>query len=120
MNTTTANFEETPTGLEDVIRSVRALARTTRNLTEGAGHVVERELAMAITISEQLRDNLLTKEVLERARAEKLPAKLRQDTHRMVDLFADVTAVAFTTAVRFVENFVDERRPPVGRATSSA
>ncbi|MDO8706681.1 MAG: hypothetical protein Q7J84_17225 [Sulfuricaulis sp.] len=120
MNTTTAGFEETPTGLEDVIRSVRALARTTRSLTEEAGHVAERELAMAITISEQLRDNVLNKEGLERARAEKLPAKLRQDAHRMVDLFADVAAVAFATTVRFVENFTDERRPPVGRKTSSA
>ena len=46
-------------GLEDVVRSVRSLAQSTRTLGARAGSVAERELAMAINISAQLRDEVL-------------------------------------------------------------
>lgn len=116
----TAVFEENRTGLEDVVRSVRALARSTRTIAEATGHVAERELAMAISISEQLRDSVMSAQTLERARKEELPAKLRQDAHRVVDLFADLGAVAFVTGVRFVEAFVDEPRKPITTFPTSA
>ncbi|MCC6534093.1 MAG: hypothetical protein IT531_16210 [Burkholderiales bacterium] len=105
------SVQEQPTGLEDVVRSVRALARSSRNVAESAVAVAERELAMAISISERLRDSVVTAQTLEEARKQPLPARLRQDAHRALDVMADATAVAQLALLRFVEGFVDERRP---------
>ena len=111
--TNSAVFTEQPTGLEDVIRSVRALARTTRHLGEAAADVMERELAMAITISERIRDQVISAEALKQAREEPLPSRLRHDAHRVVDLLADAASVLYVNTIRFVEGFTDERRPPI-------
>jgi len=110
-STTNPVATQKPTGLEDVVRSVRALARTTRNLGELSAEVVERELAMAINISEQLRSDVISAQTLEEARKQSLPSKLRKDVHDTVDLVADVGSVLFLIATRFVENFVDQARP---------
>ncbi|WP_225031054.1 hypothetical protein [Paraburkholderia sp. XV] len=104
---------EKPTGLEDVVRSVRTLARDARHLGESAALVLERELAMAVSISEKLRDSTISAEALKRGRDEPLPGALRRDMHRAVDLVADVGSVAYTTLVRMIEGFVDEPRPPL-------
>lgn len=109
--------QEKPTGLEDVVRSVRALARSTRGVTESAVAVAERELAMAIAISEQLRDRIISAKALEEARQQNLSSRFRQDAHRALDLMADAVAVAQLTAIRFFENLVDERRPPLEAPT---
>ena len=111
MNTSDVKLVEDPTGLEDVVRSVRGLARMTRGLAESAGGVAERELAMAITISERLRDSVVSTDTLRRARGEELPARLRQDAHRALDLFADAATVAYRTGIDFLEALTDERRP---------
>lgn len=111
MATTESKLAESPTGLEDVVRSVRALARMTRDLSESAASVAERELAMAIGISERLRDGIVSADALRRARAEELPARLRADAHRVLDLFADAGAVAYRFGIDFVEGLTDERRP---------
>ena len=46
-------------------------------------------------------------------RKEPLMARLREDTHRAVDLFADATSVAYVSGLRFLETFADERRPQI-------
>ena len=121
MDTTIQAMEpEIPTGLEDVIRSVRNLARTTRNLGESTAKVAERELAMAIKISASLRDQMVSAEMLAAARKEELPGRLRSDAHQAVDLIADAGAVAFLVVTRFVEGFVDQRRPPITAAQPPA
>lgn len=102
-----------PTGLEDVTRAVRGLLRTTRNLGESTFDVAERELAMAIQVSAQIRDSTLSDEALERARNEGLSARLRQDAHQAVDIAADLGSVLYTSALDFLERFADERRPPL-------
>lgn len=104
---------EDRTGLEDVIRSLRRLTRESRNLAVTGTEVMERELAMAITISEQIRNGVLSEEALKEVRTEGLPAQLRKDAHRIVDLVADVLAVGSLSAVRFAEHFADEPRPPL-------
>jgi hypothetical protein len=112
--TTTINSTTNPavnaSGLEDVVRSARAIARTARNLGEDSANLVEREMAMAIKISNQLLDDVISKESLEEARHQPLAAKLRQDAHDTVSLMADVGSVLFLTATRFLENFADEPR----------
>jgi hypothetical protein len=104
---------ERPTGLEDVTRSLRGLLRSGRRLTENTFDVAERELAMAISISEQMRDGIVTEKALRRAREEGVSGRLRQDAHRTVDLLADAGAIAFVTFMDFLEGFADTRRPPL-------
>lgn len=98
-------------GLEDVTRSLRVLTRSSRDLVIDGGEVLERELAMAISLSERLRDESLSPEVLKRARSGRLNRQFRDDAHRVVDLVADVGGVAAVQAVRFVEQFADQPRP---------
>lgn len=100
-------------GLEDVIRAVRDLARRTRGLAEDAAGVVERELAMALTAAEQMRDAVTSPKALEEARAMPVLARLRSDGHRTVDLGMDFVATAYVFSVRFVEGFLDTPRPAV-------
>ena len=122
MSTPDTALRDNAAGLEDVVRSVRELARMSRGLAESTANVAERELAMAIDISEKLRDSIVSAEALRRARAEDLPARLRQDAHRALDLVADVGAIAYTSAISFVESFVDRPRPklPAPAAASQA
>lgn len=101
----------TAAGLEDVTRSLRVLTRNGRELVVDGGAVLERELAMAITISERLRDDSFSAEALERARKGRLNSTLRADAHRLVDLVADVGGVAAQSAVRFAEQLADAPRP---------
>jgi hypothetical protein len=107
---------EPATGLEDVVRSVRALARSTRTLAERSGSVLERELAMAITLAERIRNDVVSPQMLEEARKSELPAQFRQDAHRAVDLAFDVGAVLYVSTIKFVEGLVDERRPALAPA----
>lgn len=98
------------TGLEDVVQSVRALARATRAVGLDAGQVLERELAMAITISERLRDSTISREALEKSRQQPLAAALRRDAHRALDLVADAAGVAVVSSFDLLGGFIDERR----------
>ena len=104
---------EQPTGLEDVTRSVRAVLRATRSVGEASADVLERELAMAISISEQIRDKVVSEKMLKEARSEGLPARLRSDAHRALDLAADSGAIVYNSMLTFLEKFADERREPI-------
>jgi hypothetical protein len=103
-------FQERATGLEDVTRSVRALARTARHLGEATADVAERELAMAISISEQIRDGIFSDEALKKSRGTGVMVNLRQDAHRALDLVADVGTIAVNSALDFLERFTDQPR----------
>lgn len=110
---------EDPSGVEDVTRSVRALARRSRELGESLADVAERELAMAIRVSARLRDETISDEKLEQARTSRLGSKLRQDAHDFVDVVADVGSVLAITALDFFESFTDERRPALEKGTAA-
>jgi hypothetical protein len=98
-------------GLEDVLRAARQLARETRGLAESTAGVLERELAMALTVAESLRDKLVSPEALKQSRAHPLMARLRTDAHRAVELGMDALATSYVFSVDLVENFVDRPRP---------
>ena len=108
--------KQTPTepqdaaGLEDVLRSVRTLTGSARDLGESAVGVAERELGMAVQISSRLRDEVIATETLEKARSEDLPARFRRDAHQVADLVADAGAMAFLVVQRFVDGFINEKR----------
>ena len=107
-------------GLEDVVRSVRVLARQARELVEQAGDVAERELAMVLTVTEDVRDRVMSKEALEKARQQTLIKALRQDAHRAVDLAFDATATAYVVGVDLVEKILDRRRTAAAVPDASA
>jgi hypothetical protein len=107
------------TGLEDVIRAVRDLARRSRGLAEDVAGVAERELAMVLTAAEQMRDGVTSPEALAEARKQPLLAKLRSDAHRAVDLGMDFVATGYVFGVQLVEGFVDNPRPPVAAGATT-
>jgi hypothetical protein len=104
-------------GLEDVVRSVRVLAKQARLLVEQAGGVAERELAMMLTVAEDSRNRLLSAETLEKNRAHPLFKQLRSDAHRAVDLGFDTIVTVYAFAVETVETFLDQPREAVQSAT---
>ena len=106
-------------GLEDVLRSARQLARESRGLAESTAGVLERELAMALTVAESLRDKLVSPAALEQSRAHPLMARLRTDAHRAVELGMDALATSYVFGVDLVENFVDRPRPEIEIARGS-
>lgn len=115
--TTTETTRNQASGLEDVTRAVRTLARSSRDLLTDAGGVLERELAMAVAVSERLRNEAVSEELLRDARSVRVQAGLRDSAHRVVDLVADAVGVATVTAVRFGEGMVDQPRPELPAAS---
>ena len=101
-------------GLEDIMLSVRNLARQARGLSEGVAGLAERELAMALSVAEQLRDKVIAREALEEARSVELMARLREDAHRAVDLAMDAASTAYVFGTQFFETFVDQPRKRAG------
>jgi hypothetical protein len=107
-------------GVEDVTRTVRQVTRTGRDLVTDIGEVLERELAMAVSISERLRDEAVSERMLAEARSLRVHAGVRDSAHRMVDLLADAVGVALLTAARFGERLADEPRPTLSREHAEA
>ena len=97
-------------GLDDVLAAVRKLARQTRNLAEDSVGVLERELAMALTVAESLRDKVVSAKALEQARAHPLLARVRSDAHRAVDLGMDALSTTYVFGVELVETAIDRPR----------
>lgn len=108
--------EQTRATVEELSRSLRALVHTGRAVADSSTNVVERELAMVIRISEALRDDIFSKELLEKARQEPIPARFREDLHRAADLIVDLGAIAQLTITSFVESFADALTGTPGRA----
>jgi hypothetical protein len=106
-------------GLADVVRSVGVLAKHARELVEQTGGVIERELAMVLTTTEDVRDRVMSKEALEKARQQTLLNSLRQDAHRAVNLAFDAAATVYVFGVDIVERVLD-RPPAAGTASVQA
>lgn len=100
----------TTTRPDTVSDSLKVLARNSRDLLTDVGGVLERELAMAVSLSERLRDESVSAELLAEARAGKLQAGFRDSSHRVVDLVADAVGVAAVSAVRFGDQLIDAPR----------
>ncbi len=90
--------------------AVRNLARQSRGLAEDTAGVLERELAMALTVAESLRDKVVSANALEEARAHPLLSRVRSDAHRAVDLGMDALSTGYVFGVELVENVVDRPR----------
>jgi hypothetical protein len=111
-----AKIDEPPdarTGVEDLTRTARQVVRSGRDLITDVGEVLERELAMAVSISGQLRDQAVSQEMLSEARSLRVQSSVRDSAHHIVDLIADAVGVATLTIARFGERLADEPRPPL-------
>ncbi|MGA8029825.1 MAG: hypothetical protein WB992_22000 [Bryobacteraceae bacterium] len=93
-------------GLDSVVSSLGSLVQTSFRLAETTAGVMERELALAIQLSQRVRDQVVSAETLASARKRQLPARFREDAHAVVDLVADAGAVLFHSAVIFVDGLV--------------
>lgn len=98
-------------GVDDVAQAVRTLARSSRDLVADAGDILERELAMVVSVSERLRDQAMSEELLAEARNLRFQAGVRDSAHRVVDLVADAVGVATISVIRYGEAMVDDPRP---------
>lgn len=120
MDTTSGqNVNNGRSGVEDVMRSLRELVRGVRELAGDATQVAQREVAMAVKISEQIRDSVISAEALKRVRNERVLADFRRDAHKMVDLAVDVSGVALQSVADFIENFTDQSRPALTTGTAA-
>ncbi len=100
-------------GLGDVTQSIRVLVKSSTNLATNIGDVAAKQLSMTIDLAERLRDESISKDTLERARKDPLAARLRHDAHRVVDLVADVSSVAYILTLRFAESLADSIAVPL-------
>jgi hypothetical protein len=88
--------------LDEVVASIRELGKSTRDLGTAATEVAEREISMAIDISEGIVSRVLSIDAIGRTRNEGLPARLRKDVHRAVDVAADLGFVVTSGVADFV------------------
>ena len=95
---------------DDIARSLGSLVDSSFRLAETGAEVMERELAMVIRLSQRVRDQVISAELLETARKQPIPARFREDAHAVVDLMADLGAVAFQSSLNFIEGLTG--RPP--------
>lgn len=104
-------------GLDDVLSSLQAITDGGGRVALTGGNLIERELQMAVSLSEQVRDSIFSAEALDEARAQPLNARLRSDGHRVVDLLADVGGVTVQGAVQAFHGFYAQRTEAGGTET---
>ena len=100
-------------GADDIARSLSSLVDSSFHLAETGAEVIERELAMVIRLSERVRDQVISADLLEQARKQPIPAKFRADAHAVVDLAADLGAIAFQSTVNFIDGLTGRSPAPV-------
>src|SRR5579862_2004853 len=84
---------------DDVLASLQSVTRGGGRLAESGGNVLEREINMAVSLSEDIRDAVFSEDTLHKARSQALNGRLRRDGHRVVDLLADVGGVTVHTMI---------------------
>jgi hypothetical protein len=89
---------------DDVSRSLKAVIRSSRNLGENSIDFVARELAMAVRLSEQVRDEIFSAELLAESRQSSVPASFRGSAHRAVDVVADLGSIGYVLALRVADS----------------
>jgi hypothetical protein len=109
-NVMTEQQRKDAAGLADIMHSVGVLARHAREFVEKAGGVVQSELATVLTITEDVRDRMVSKEALQRAREQPLLRDLRKDAHRGVDIAFDAAATVYVFGVEIVERILERPR----------
>lgn len=93
-------------GADTVASALGTLVQSSFRLGETTAGVIERELALTISLSQRIRDQIVSADTLARARQEQLPARFREDAHAAVDLVADAGALLFHSALLFVDGMV--------------
>ena len=102
--------------IDDMLKALRSVGRSGGAVVSVSGNALERELDMAIRLSEQIRDSVINPETLAEARQQRLHEQIRADAHRLVDIVADFGAVAVLQMIRFADGILGSR----SAATTSA
>lgn len=89
---------------DDVSRSLKAVIRSSRNLGENSIDFVAREVAMAVRLSEQVRDEIFSAGLLDESRKSPVPASFRGSAHRAVDVVADIGSIGWVLAMRVADS----------------
>jgi ABC-type methionine transport system permease subunit len=84
-----------------------------QTLLESATGLVERELAMAIRVAEQVRDEVIAKEALHEARERPILSAFRRDAVGIVNLAADAGALTVHNLSKLATRYTEHLRPPV-------
>lgn len=89
---------------DDVSRSLKAVIRSSRNLGENSVDFVGREVAMAVRLAEQVRDEIFSDDLLQDARRSPVPASFRSSAHRAVDVIADIGSIGYVLTLRIADS----------------
>lgn len=111
-----AQKSEREGSFDDVSRSLKAVIRSSQHVGENTLDFVSKELAMAVKLSEQIRDEVFSAELLEEARTNSVAASFRATAHRAVDVAADVGSVAYVLTLHATGALAGTR--PKTRATA--
>jgi hypothetical protein len=106
-------------GIDDILASLQSVTRGGGRVAVTGGSLVEREINMAISLSEDIRDSLFSAEALAAARAQPLNKRLRTDGHRLVDLLVDVGGVTVHGALNAADSFFAQR-PPIRESETAS
>ena len=98
-------------GLDDILASLQAVTRGGGRLAVTGGNLLEREFNMAVSLSEEVRDSVISREALESVRAQPINRRLRDEGHRFVDLLTDVGGVLVHGTVNAFDAFFTQRPP---------
>ncbi len=109
-NTATHTENKTSGGIENVAKSARTLLRSLSGLSTTSLKMIERELAVAISVSEQIRDGLVTPLALESTRKKEVVNQFRADAHRAVDMAIDAGGLVLNIGLDFLDKFAEPNR----------
>jgi hypothetical protein len=96
--------------IDDMLKALRSVGRSGGTVVNASGNALERELDMAIRLSEEIRDSVINPATLAEARQQRFHEQLRADAHRLIDIIADFGGVAALQMVRFADGFLGSRR----------
>jgi hypothetical protein len=103
-------------GLDDLLKSLETVTKGGGRLAVSGGNLIEREIRMAVGLSDQIRDSVFSSEALDEVRAQPLYGRLRSDGYRVVDLLADVGGITAQGIIRAADGFFAQRSNPPATA----
>ena len=97
--------------IDDMLTALRSVGHSGGTVIRASGNALERELDMAVRLSEQIRDSVISPAALAEARENEFSAQMRADAHRLVDLVADFSGVAVLQVAHFADGLLGSRGP---------
>jgi len=103
--------------LDDTLRS---MAKPGLELSDSVTSMVSDVMEAAVELSERVRENVLEKQAVERAREKGVAKTYREQAHRFVDVAADVMAVVTDGVRGWIETEGSIAEEPVADSAKKA